>query len=346
MAATDFVDLTENESICLLIGYALRFNLSDKALDSLLCLIDCHLAHRVHRSIYLFLKNFEQPEFKKIYFCSTCEIILPLDNNDTYTCQCSKKYKRKSLDQPGSYFIYLPLLSQLEKLVMSEYYRHARREEENASDIISGSLYKELRMTGRIGDNDLTVQWNTDRVQVFNTSKWSIWPIQVMINELPYNIRKKNILLSSVWFAESKPPMNMFLKPFIDELRELENVGFISKTVINDEPVLIKVHTLCASVDSIARPAIQNQKQFNGNFGCSLCLHPGEISENTKNTKIYPGLLKKLRSRLLHLQFLKKIKESKKPVRGIKGPTVLLLLKREEFFLQRKIALRIIFIVC
>ncbi len=28
--------------------------------------------------------------------------------------------------------------------------------------------------------------------------------------------------------------------------------------------------------DSVAKPILQNMTQFNGHYGCSLCLHPGE----------------------------------------------------------------------
>jgi len=40
-----------------------------------------------------------------------------------------------------------------------------------------------------------------------------------------------------------------------------------------------KVFPLVAVCDSVARPMIQNFKQFNGEFGCSYCLQKGTVVE-------------------------------------------------------------------
>ena len=58
--------------------------------------------------------------------------------------------------------------------------------------------------------------------------------------------------------------MNLFLKPFVEELIELSQNGFDTTTYISNVPVNIKVHTLLAPVDSVARPPIQMMHQFNG----------------------------------------------------------------------------------
>jgi len=89
-----------------------------------------------------------------------------------------------------------------------------------------------------------------------------------MINELSYNDRRENILLVGLWYSTTKPDMNTFLDPFTKELCELPS----SKLLTN-----IKIHSIIASVDSVARPMIQNIKQFNGKFGCPFCLNEGAI---------------------------------------------------------------------
>lgn len=60
--------------------------------------------------------------------------------------------------------------------------------------------------------------------------------------------------------------MNLFLIPLKNELIHLHNTGFMSTTFLNQEPVLIKVHSLLSPVDSVARPKIQNLKQYNGKY--------------------------------------------------------------------------------
>lgn len=43
--------------------------------------------------------------------------------------------------------------------------------------------------------------------------------------------------------------------------------------------------------DSVARPMVRNSTQFNGQYGCGLCLHPVKIIEKRKGVvNIYPLL--------------------------------------------------------
>lgn len=46
-----------------------------------------------------------------------------------------------------------------------------------------------------------------------------------MINELPYTVRRKHMFLCGLWYNEEKPPMNLYLKMFVDEIIELEQHG-------------------------------------------------------------------------------------------------------------------------
>jgi len=50
------------------------------------------------------------------------------------------------------------------------------------NDIVDGKCYKELNLKG----HDFTCTMNTDGVSVFSSSKLSIWPIFMSINELDY----------------------------------------------------------------------------------------------------------------------------------------------------------------
>lgn len=123
---------------------------------------------------------------------------------------------------------------------------------------------------------DITLQWNADGVDTFKSSKVSMCPLQVAINELPYRIRKDNMLLAGLWCGPTKVIIDIFLKPFVDELRDLHENGIYCLPPNMNEAVNIKVHTILSPVDSVARCSLQNINQFNGKFGCSLCLHPGQ----------------------------------------------------------------------
>lgn len=127
-----------------------------------------------------------------------------------------------------------------------------------------------------ISSFDITLQWNADGVDTFKSSKESMCPIQVAINELPYRTRKDNIILAALWCGPTKPVMDIVLKPFIDELRDLHEHGIECLPSNFNETVTIKVHAILFPVDSVAKCSLQNISQFNGQFGCSLCLHPGQ----------------------------------------------------------------------
>lgn len=66
--------------------------------------------------------------------------------------------------------------------------------------------------------------------------------------------------------------MNLFLSVIVEELTYMHEVG-ITRNVEGEEEIRIRVHTIASPVDSVARPLLQNIKQYNGSFGCSFCLH-------------------------------------------------------------------------
>lgn len=64
--------------------------------------------------------------------------------------------------------------------------------ESNVNDVRNGTFYKTLKEKNDSNDsNYLTIQWNADGIQVFNSSKMSVWPIQLMLNELPYHEQRE-----------------------------------------------------------------------------------------------------------------------------------------------------------
>lgn len=82
------------------------------------------------------------------------------------------------------------------------------------SDIYNGEKYRELSGPNQIlsDSHNLSYILNSDGSPVFNSSKFSIWPIHIMINELPPEIRFKHGLLAGLWFGPKEPLMEVFLK--------------------------------------------------------------------------------------------------------------------------------------
>lgn len=79
------------------------------------------------------------------------------------------------------------------------------RKECNENDVISGNVYKHLRNRGVIEDDDITLQWNTDGIQLFKSSNISVYPIQDCINKLSYHARKDNMILCGLYYGKKKP---------------------------------------------------------------------------------------------------------------------------------------------
>ncbi|XP_032683407.1 uncharacterized protein LOC116849888 [Odontomachus brunneus] len=133
-----------------------------------------------------------------------------------------------------------------------------------------------------------TAIFNCDGVPVFKGSKCFIWPIQIIVNELPPQIRLNNSILYGLWFGKSKPDMNVFLSPFVKDAKEKYCISGISCKILG-EIRHIKLYFLTCCVDSVARPAMQGTIQFNGRYGCNWCLYPGEnIQGIIKYTIKYP----------------------------------------------------------
>lgn len=151
-------------------------------------------------------------------------------------CQC--RYDKHTLGKNGNYFLYLPLEQQLRDFVNSDKYDMLQRENDNYSDITSEKFYTSLKDSGIIQLHDITLQISSDGVQVFRSSSVSMWPIQVMVNELPYRERRKNMMLCGLWYGKEKPDMNLFLSLLVEELTFMHEVG-ITRNVPGKEEIHI-----------------------------------------------------------------------------------------------------------
>ena len=159
--------------------------------------------------------------------------------------------------------------------------RERRQEDDHIEDIYDGNAYKEFlsTLTQQDRHNYVTTILNTDGAPKFKSSQYSIWPIYLMLNELHIHIRMNNLVTCGLWCHRSKPEMNVFLDPLVDIINNLSGEGI--PCVIEEEERTIKLHVISCCVDSSARAPIQGIKQYNGYYGCSWCLHPGEHIEGS-----------------------------------------------------------------
>lgn len=118
----------------------------------------------------------------------------------------------------------------------------------------------------------------------------------------------------------SKPKWAVFLKQAIAEISILGSDGF--RLLIDNVEYTIKVRVLCSVFDLVARVSIWNVVQFNGEYGCTDCMHPG-ISLR-RGVRIWP-YFQEMPEKTLEW-YEKAICQSellKKTIMGVKGPSIL-----------------------
>lgn len=275
----EHLDITRNEVIFMIMSYYLRYNLTWTALESLLTLINSIFGKKViPDSKYLFKQLFRTQTPQYHFFCSECNFYFDFQlstKSISYTCEICGYVNNFSTKNNKNFFVTLPVESQV-KNILKKNVISVRAEEQSSrsmSDIHDGILYKKLLETNN--NRLITLTLNTDGVNIFKSSnKSSFWPLQMVINELDPSIRFKteNILVTGFWFG-STPNLDIFLKPFINEVNEI-NSRFIKIETLNEEFEAYLI-PLIITLDTVAKDLAHGKIKFNGKFGCSYCLHPG-----------------------------------------------------------------------
>jgi hypothetical protein len=201
----------------LLLCFALRHSLTKVALDDLLELLNIIMPlSALPRTRFLFSKLFTfcQEKVERHYYCTSCSICTYIGQvmNISVCPVCNANMTDKT---KIGFFLVLPLENQLRDMLensnMADLIRYPSNREklnhENLEDIYDGSSYKSI---SQLKNENISITWNCDGANAFNSSCKSIWPLQCVVNELPYNVRRKHVLLNGLWFGFAKPVMQTF----------------------------------------------------------------------------------------------------------------------------------------
>ncbi|CAF4182121.1 unnamed protein product, partial [Rotaria magnacalcarata] len=126
----------------------------------------------------------------------------------------------------------------------------------------------------QITKKKLTLTLNVDGVKLSKNSQTTIWPILLVVNEIPPNSRFKieNVIIAGVWPGPSKPSrgeIRLLLRPFIDELLYLES-GYIFD--FHDGTTdKVQVYLIGACCDKPAQAILQCISEPTAAFGCGRC---------------------------------------------------------------------------
>lgn len=218
------------------------------------------------------LNSKEGVEFHAV--CPECSIYIGKYGEIAESHTCSNCQTQINLSQPGSvsFFVLIDPSKQISDLVniYQEQYEYIIKERRSSDDclrdIYDGLKYKEFLNSLPPEDryNYVTAIFNTDGAPKFKSSQTSIWPIYIMLNELPFDIRIRKLVTCGLWIGKKKPEMCAFVDKFVDMMTKLQKKG-IQCTIAGEER-LIKPYILCSCVDSIARAPLQGIKQV-----CEIC---------------------------------------------------------------------------
>ncbi|XP_064482783.1 uncharacterized protein LOC135395609 [Ornithodoros turicata] len=251
------------------------------------------------------------------------------DSEDRECSHCRAKHSIKEMLRDGNFFIMFDLRAQLQLLV-KKYQRLLLENLERIhaatsavyTDLTSGALYKRVRQELGCKANDLTITFSTDGSPVFKSTTSSLWPIHMILNELPTIPRWQNVTLAGLWFSRKHPNMFLFLKAFANAFNEIGTLSWVNSA---GEKIASRVHVVCAVVDSPARAALLNMKQFNGFQGCPWCYHPGVHLQGSLR---YP--YREHVQQRTHVEIARDMKKATRTgqvVNGIKGLSPLLYLR-------------------
>lgn len=190
--------------------------------------------------------------------------------------------------------------------------------------ILDGSIVKELREQFQLLRDDLIVLsylCHTDGINIFKSSKFAIWPLTFVVNELPPDKRldPENVIMGGLWFGTKKPNFNMFFKCMKNQVKKMKN-GLQVDVPNKAKPVTVRGFVVGLMGDIPAVAQCSNMKQHNGEFGCHYCYAQGE---QVNKRRVFPYKNRLLRIKEETIEFAILAQETEKAVYGIKRPSTL-----------------------
>ncbi|KAK3909656.1 Zinc finger protein 568 [Frankliniella fusca] len=191
------------------------------------------------------------------YLCSKCGFYIGRQENTITSDNCHQAGDPNECKKVKSSFLNYSVKEQIKALLESGLEPHLMDPHDrskmcqfNYEDVFDGKMYKRL---------------------VSSTSKFSAWPVLLTINELPLHLRRKFVMMASVWLNKKKPEINQYMKPLVEECVDMLHNGIDYK--VNGLPKNKQIVDLMGWLALFL--GIPSNSMFNGKHGCGLCYHPG-----------------------------------------------------------------------
>ncbi|XP_041939023.1 uncharacterized protein LOC121700235 [Alosa sapidissima] len=314
-------EVTLAQCIVLILAFALRHSLPSKAIEDLLKLLNVILPpiNILPHSLHIFKKCIQDPsdDIRVHLFCKCCGANLA---KETSLCEHCGDDTNKDNVKEGDFFISLSIENQIRDILQRE----------RLSDCAPpGNILRETNYR----PGDISLLWNCDGVPIFNSSFNSLWPIRCVINELPAEVRYKNVLLAGVWFGRGKPNMLTFLHQFVQDIKTTNTNGITWKHPHTGLRHISRVFPIACTCDAVAKCMLQGIHQFNGSYGCGCCLNEGLVVAKGRGfTRVYDNVPAQLRT---HEQIIncgeEAVENNVEHVLGVKMVSPLILLHSSGF---------------
>lgn len=285
------LDCTVMDVYSMIYAYSVRHNSNWAAVEDLIHLVNSIIGENsLPSSKYMFKKMFQPKENFSSNFhfwCHLCEKYLGVKEDfiDDPVCpNCNSqivtdtKYKK-------NHFIAMKVKNQLKNVLeqnSEQLIFDTESSSNNMTDVHSSHNFQRLK--NEMGNTPyITLTMYTDGAAVFKSTKQkSIWPILVSVNEIGLNDRfkRENILCTALSFGKT-PNMQMFFKPFIDEIKTINAEGGITFCDKNGQYKTVQVIPMIFTADALAKAYVLNMTQHNGRYGCPYCLHRGTNVEGS-----------------------------------------------------------------
>lgn len=214
--------LSTEASHILISSYMCRHHLTRQAREDLLQLLQIHLPkeNQLQSSLYTFYKLADHgrditPDYH--HYCSQCYTLLPSGSATVCPNQsCNAVVNKES----SNFFITVSIADQLQILLSSkpincmklhiqqhqqcvhaplnctghDFYHSLMMgqrecEDHGIADIHDGNVYRAMNLQPSNGIINISLTLNTDGALVYQSTSCSMWPVLLMVNELPFSAR-------------------------------------------------------------------------------------------------------------------------------------------------------------
>ena len=140
------------------------------------------------------------------------------------------------------------------------------------NDIYDGTVYKDVGLPISLQKGGFNFILNTDGANKYKSSSWSVWPIYLIIAEMPPDERYKieNVIFCGLWYG-GKPDMNIFLSFIVGDLKVLDEGKLI---LIDKEEILLRARLIGQVMDLPVRASVYFVHGHMGSY--AFCLTAGE----------------------------------------------------------------------